>query len=223
MAELIYLSSDLTLDQTIESILLDTVLVNCDLTKSKVMTTLESFQGDRLAATVFLKKYALRDKDNRILELTLAEAKKRWAQVISAADTMSAEYYEELYEYFLPAGRQMLALGNDNLGKATLNNCYTHVIPEDSLEGIFEAGYTIAKTFSYGGGQGLDIGVLRPYGAEVSNTAKTSTGAVSFMKLYSTITGIIGQYGRRGALMITCPVNHPDIEHFIEIKQKTPN
>jgi len=222
MAELIYLPSGLTLDQMVNSILEDPELQNSGLTPDKVNQTVTYFGGDRLASVVFLKKYALRNNENQLLELTPLESFKRWATAVSAEDFGSLPIeYEELYHYFLPGGRQMLALGNPYLGKATLNNCYTHVIPEDSLEGIFEAAYVIAKTFSYGGGQGLDIGVLRPGGATVSNTAKTSTGAVSFMKLYSTITGVIGQYGRRGALMISCPVNHPDIENFIKIKQET--
>jgi ribonucleoside-diphosphate reductase alpha chain len=115
----------------------------------------------------------------------------------------------------------MVALGNPYIKKATPNNCYFHQIPEDSIEGIFEAAFALAKTFSYGGGQGIDIGQLRPKGAKVSNTARFSTGAISFLELYATITRIIGQNGRRGALMISCPITHPDIEDFIEVKRVT--
>lgn len=217
---LIYLPSSFSIDQAIESIMTDKDLQNVGLTPDKVKETIYSFEGNLLAATVFLKKYPLRDKDNKILEFTFSEAKDRWALAISSADTKPPEYYRSLYDYFLPGGRQMLMLGNP-LIKGTASNCFTHQIREDSLEGIFEAGFTLAKTFSYGGGQGIDIGVLRPKGAEVSNTAKYSTGAVSFMELFSTITRIIGQKGRRGALMISIPVNHPDIEDFIEIKHTT--
>lgn len=97
------------------------------------------------------------------------------------------------------------------------HNCYV-TETGDSLEGIFDAAYKIAKTYSYGGGQGLCIGKLRPAKARVSNSARFSTGAVSFMSLYSLVTGLIGQHGRRGALMITIPVDHPDIEEFLSIK-----
>ena len=76
----------------------------------------------------------------------------------------------------------------------------------------------MARTFSYGGGVGIDISNLRPRGALVHNSAKTTTGAVSFMDLYSMTTGLIGQRGRRGALMISMDVNHPDIEEFIDLK-----
>ncbi len=76
----------------------------------------------------------------------------------------------------------------------------------------------LARTFSYGGGVGIDISKLRPKGAKVNNAAKHTTGAVSFMELYSMTTGLIGQRGRRGALMISMDVNHPEIEEFIDIK-----
>lgn len=100
------------------------------------------------------------------------------------------------------------------------HNCYFTRIEEDSIEGIFEWCKKAARTYSYGGGNGVDIGVLRPKGTPVNNAARTSSGAVSFMELFSTTTGTIGQHGRRGALMITCPVDHPDIEEFIRIKGK---
>lgn len=99
------------------------------------------------------------------------------------------------------------------------HNCYVTKIEEDSLEGIYDAARKLARTYSYGGGIGLCIGELRPANAKVSNSARFSTGAVSFMELYSSTTGLIGQHGRRGALMITIPVTHPDIERFIEIKR----
>jgi len=103
--------------------------------------------------------------------------------------------------------------------KVTYSNCYALAQPEDDLEGIFKTAFELAKTFSYSGGVGIDISKLRPRGAKVSNAAKTTTGAVSFMDLYSLITQIIGQNGRRGALMISLQSNHPDIMEFIGIKK----
>lgn len=89
---------------------------------------------------------------------------------------------------------------------------------DDSIESIFDAAKKIARTYSYGGGVGIDIGNLAPNGARVNNAAKESSGAVSFMGLYDLVTGLISQRGRRGALMISIPVNHPDVEEFISIK-----
>lgn len=89
---------------------------------------------------------------------------------------------------------------------------------EDNIESIFETAGKLARTYSYGGGVGIDIGKLAPRGAKVNNTAKASTGSVSFMALYDLVTSLIGQCGRRAALMISIPVNHPDVEEFISIK-----
>ena len=117
---------------------------------------------------------------------------------------------------FLFGGR---ILANRNIpGNKTYSNCYVIAQPEDNLESIFDAAKKLARTFSYGGGCGIDIGKLCPKDAKVNNTAKKSSGAVSFMDLYNLTTGLIGQNGRRGALMISIPVNHPDIEDFIYIK-----
>ena len=79
----------------------------------------------------------------------------------------------------------------------------------------------MARTYSYGGGVGIDISKLRPRGAKVNNTAKETTGAVSFMPTFDTVTGTIGQCGRRGALMISISVNHPDVYEFVDIKANT--
>ncbi len=101
---------------------------------------------------------------------------------------------------------------------AVAHNCFVLPIKDDSLEAIFECAKEMARTYSQGGGVGIDISVLRPAGAPVRNAARTSTGAVSFMELYSLVTGTIGQHGRRGALMITIADNHPDVLAFIDIK-----
>lgn len=120
---------------------------------------------------------------------------------------------------FLYGGRILANRGLNKDGKKiTLSNCYVLSPPKDNLESIFETAGRLARTFSYGGGVGIDIGKLRPRGATVNNSAKETTGAVSFMDLYSMVTGLIGQNNRRGALMISIPVDHPDIEEFINIK-----
>ena len=120
---------------------------------------------------------------------------------------------------FLFGGRILSNRGMEKHGhKVTYSNCYVIAPPEDSIESIFEAASKLARTFSYGGGCGLDISKLSPRGAKVNNTARKTTGSVSFMELYSMITGLIGQNGRRGALMLSLDCNHPDLEEFIGIK-----
>lgn len=120
---------------------------------------------------------------------------------------------------FMPAGRILANRGLQKEGrKITYSNCYVVGAPEDNIESIFESSTKLARTYSFGGGCGIDIGKLRPNGSKVNNSAKTTTGACSFMDLYSLVTGLICQSGRRGALMISIPSNHPDIEEFITIK-----
>lgn len=124
-----------------------------------------------------------------------------------------------LQKKFLFGGRILSNRGLDKRGvKTTLSNCYVIAPPEDNIESIFECATKLARTYSYGGGCGIDISKLAPRGAKVRNTAKETSGSVSFMDLYSLVTGLIGQNGRRGALMISLACDHPDIEEFIEIK-----
>lgn len=223
MDKLIYLIDDF--EEVVNDILNDSDFEKCGLTRENVSRTVYSFSGDNIAASTFLKKYAVRNDDNVIIEFTLEEAKLRWATAVAGVEngfiksnSKDINYFEDLYEYFLPAGRQMLALGNDYIKKATFTNCYVTKIQDDSIEGIYDAAKRCARTYSYGGGIGICIGELRPCEARVSNSARFSTGAISFMELYSHTTGLIGQQGRRGALMITIPINHPDILDFIEMK-----
>lgn len=127
-----------------------------------------------------------------------------------------------LKKRFLFGGRILASRGlnkvDENINRS-LSNCYVLPRPSDNIESIFDCGKQMARTFSYGGGVGIDISNLAPRGAYVRNAAKKSSGAVSFMDLYSTITGLIAQEGRRGALMISMSCEHPDIEEFIDIKK----
>lgn len=118
---------------------------------------------------------------------------------------------------FLPAGRILSNIGiNDE--KCSLSNCYVITPPEDSIESIYKTCSKLARTYSYGGGCGIDISNLAPEGAKVHNQAKATSGAVSFMDTFSQVTQQIGQNGRRGALMISISDTHPDLEKFITIK-----
>lgn len=122
---------------------------------------------------------------------------------------------------FLFGGRILANRGLNNSGvKSTLSNCYVLSV-DDSIESIYKCCSDIARTYSYGGGVGIDISKLRPAGAFVNNSAKSTTGAVSFMKTFDVVTGTICQNGRRGALMISIDINHPDVEDFINIKANT--
>lgn len=142
----------------------------------------------------------------------------QWMKRISSGD----EELEKLIRQkkFIFAGRILANRGLQHRGtKVTFSNCYVVKPPTDSIEGIYEAAYKLARTFSYGGGIGVNIGKLRPKDSIVHNAAKSTSGAVSFMELFNMTTSIIGQNGRRGALMISMPIDHPDIEEFIDVKK----
>lgn len=130
------------------------------------------------------------------------------------------ELRQLIYEKkFLFGGRILANRGLENFGrKITLSNCYVITPPEDNLESIFDCAKKLARTYSYGGGCGIDISKLSPRGARINNAAKETTGSVSFMDLYSLVTGLIGQSGRRGALMLSILCDHPDLEEFIDLK-----
>lgn len=123
---------------------------------------------------------------------------------------------------FIFGGRILANRGLQKNGtKVTYSNCYVLSPPEDNIESIYDTCGKLARTFSYGGGVGIDISNLRPNGAPVHNAAKTTTGACSFMDTFAQVTDTIGQRGRRGALMISMDISHPDIEEFIDKKTNT--
>ena len=145
------------------------------------------------------------------------ESFDEWVDRVSGGDEDVKELI--LSKKFLFAGRILSNRGTQKDGrKVTYSNCYVIPPPEDSLESIFDCAKNLARTFSYGGGCGIDISKLSPKGAHINNAARETSGAVSFMDLYSLTTELIGQNGRRGALMISISCDHPDIEDFITIK-----
>lgn len=145
------------------------------------------------------------------------ESFDEWVDRVSSGDEDVKELI--LSKKFLFAGRILSNRGTQKDGrKVTYSNCYVIPPPEDSLESIFDCAKSLARTFSYGGGCGIDISKLSPKGAHINNAAKETSGAISFMDLYSLTTELIGQNGRRGALMISISCDHPDIEDFITIK-----
>ncbi len=187
--------------------------------------TLAAFGGDELRARVFYEKYALRDVDGKQIEKRPEDMWRRVARELAAPEKdeekrkeWSSKFYWLLENFrFVPGGRVLFGAGQTR--KSTLLNCYFFAIKEDSIEAIFDWCKEAARTYSFGGGVGTDISVLRPRGAPVNNSAIYSSGAVSFMELLSTTTGTIGQAGRRGALMITIRVDHPDVMEFIGVKR----
>ncbi|MEM1687571.1 MAG: ribonucleotide reductase N-terminal alpha domain-containing protein, partial [Zestosphaera sp.] len=180
---------------------------------------------NELAKSIYKNKYYLKDLDGNFIEERPEHVFLRVASFVASAEEKEENaikyariFYNLMYEgYFLPGGR-VLAGAGDLFRVKTLANCFVVIIEDDSIEGIYKAAYEAARTYSYGGGVGIDISVLRPKNSVVHNAALKSTGSVSFMELYSLTTGLIGQEGRRGALMLSIDVKHPDVFDFIDAK-----
>lgn len=147
------------------------------------------------------------------------ESFDEWLERVSGGNEDIKKLIKE--KKFLFGGRILSNRGVDDGTKVTLSNCYVVTPPEDNLESIFDCRKKLARTFSYGGGCGVDLTKLAPKGAKVRNQAKTSTGAVSFMEGFSNTAEEIGQNGRRGALMLSLDCHHPDLPDFINIKANT--
>ena len=201
-----------------------------NLQKNKEIPIHGDYLGDNdLAQNIYKKKYYLKDLNSELIEQKPEDVFKRLSSFIATVEGTKAnqkkwakKFNEELFEgHFIPGGR-VLAGAGDLYRLKTLANCFVTQIQSDEIDSIYKAAYECARTYSYGGGIGVDISSLRPKDSIVHNAADSSTGAVSFMELYSLTTGLIGQSGRRGALMLTIDVKHPDIEHFLKVK-KVPN
>ena len=142
------------------------------------------------------------------------ETFEEWLDRVSNKDEELKQLIRE--KKFIFGGRILAGRGTDM--KACMSNCFVLPAPKDNIESIFDTAKESARTFSYGGGVGFQLSNLRPNGMKVNNSAKTTTGAVSFMDLYSMVTEIIGQNNRKGALMLSMDIGHPDIEEFINVK-----
>jgi len=183
--------------------------------------SLKFFNNDELATDAFIKKYALRDKSGMVMEKTPADMWKRMAIAGASVEEDKALWERKFYEAFedfkaVPQGSIMFALGNQ-YQKSSCSNCFVFDV-EDSLESIADTSKEMMRTYSYRGGCGLDISKLRPADTQVNNAAIVSSGAASFMEHFSNITRMIGINGRRGALMLTIGIDHPDIEIFAKMK-----
>lgn len=189
--------------------------------------SIEYFRGDELAATVWVNKYALKDSFGRIYELTPDDMHWRIAREIARIEKRYPNPLpvEEIYEllrdfrYIVPQGSPMAGIGN-NFQMASLSNCFVigHDHPADSYGGIMKIDQEQVQLMKRRGGVGHDLSHIRPYGTPVLNSALTSTGVVPFMERYSNSTREVAQDGRRGALMLTISIKHPDAEKFIDAK-----
>ncbi len=186
--------------------------------------TLTAFAQDTLRARIFAEKYALRGADGTIQEHTPQQMWRRVAREVAAVEAPAQQQeWEERFVWLLsdfrvvPGGRILHAMGNPN--QVTALNCYVIPSPHDSIQGIYHTAWELAETFKRGGGCGVDLSSLRPKNAPVRNAARVSSGAASFMELYSVTTGTIGQRGRRGALMLTLADSHPDVLEFCRSKR----
>ncbi len=188
------------------------------------------FGGDDLAATVWVTKYALKDSFGNIYEKSPAEMHRRIAAEIERIERkypnpMSRDEVFALLDHFryvIPQGGPMTGIGN-HFQVASLSNCFVigHRHPADSYGGIFRIDEEQVQLMKRRGGVGHDLSHIRPTGSPVLNSALTSTGIVPFMERYSNSTREVAQDGRRGALMLSLSIKHPDAERFIDAKVDT--
>lgn len=202
------------------------------------MTALEYFKGDELAASTWLNKYAAEgentpdDMHRRLAkEFYRIESEYDWTSSKGVNGLKLSNYgyqrpgltEESIYnlfkdfKYIIPGGSVMSGCGTGAL--VSLSNCFVIGSPKDSYAEIMKTRSQQVQLMKRRGGVGYDLSELRPRGAKVNNAAKSSTGAASFMDVCSDITNEVAQNGRRGALMLSMSINHPDIEEFITKKQ----
>lgn len=185
------------------------------------------FEGDELAARVWATKYALKDSQGNYFELTPDDMHRRIAREIARIEKKYKNPMDEQllfdlmshFRYLVPQGSPMAGIGN-NLQVGSLSNCFVIGLngEPDSYGGIIKIDEEQVQLMKRRGGVGHDLSHLRPKGAEVKNSALTSTGLVPFMERYSNSTREVAQDGRRGALMLTVSVMHPDSEAFVDAK-----
>ncbi|MDE7467061.1 MAG: ribonucleoside-diphosphate reductase, adenosylcobalamin-dependent, partial [Muribaculaceae bacterium] len=187
----------------------------------------EYFGGDELAARVWANKYALKDSFGNLYELTPDDMHHRLAAEITRIEEKYPEpmSHQEVFDlmkdfrYIVPQGSPMTGIGN-NFQVGSLSNCFVIGIDgnPDSYGGIIRIDEEQVQLMKRRGGVGHDLSHIRPKGTPVKNSALTSTGLVPFMERYSNSTREVAQDGRRGALMMTVSIAHPDSEAFIDAK-----
>ena len=192
-----------------------------------IKASLKYFKGDDLAARVWVNKYALKDSFGNIFELTPDDMHRRLAKEIARIEQLypnpltEEEIFGVLkdFKYIVPQGGPMTGIGND-YQVASLSNCFVvgNDGNSDSYGGIMKIDQEQVQLMKRRGGVGHDLSHIRPKGSPVKNSALTSTGIVPFMERYSNSTREVAQDGRRGALMLSVSIKHPDSENFIDAK-----
>jgi len=185
----------------------------------------EYFGGDELAASVFLNKYALKDSDGNLYESTPEDLHRRLARELARIENKYPKPLGEddifalldKFKYIIPQGGPMSGIGN-NFQISSLSNCFVIGNGADSYGGIIKLDEEQAQLMKRRGGVGHDLSHIRPKGSPVKNSALTSTGIVPFMERFSNSTREVAQDGRRGALMLSTSIRHPDAEDFIDAK-----
>ena len=190
-------------------------------------SSLNYFNGDELAARVWVNKYALKDSYGNIFEKNPDDMHRRLAKEISRIENrypnpLSEDTIFEVlrdFKYIVPQGGPMTGIGNE-FQIASLSNCFVigNEGPSDSYGGVMKIDQEQVQLMKRRGGVGHDLSHIRPKGSPVKNSALTSTGIVPFMERYSNSTREVAQDGRRGALMLSVSINHPDSESFIDAK-----
>jgi ribonucleoside-diphosphate reductase alpha chain len=187
------------------------------------------FKGDELAARVWINKYALKDSFGNLYEKTPDDMHQRIAKEIVRTEQKYPNPLSENkimallkdFKYIVPQGSPMAGIGN-KFQIASLSNCFVigNNGDTDSYGGIMKIDQEQVQLMKRRGGVGHDLSHIRPKGSPVKNSALTSTGLVPFMERYSNSTREVAQDGRRGALMLSVSINHPDVSHFIDAKMK---
>ena len=188
--------------------------------------SLEYFEGDKLAASVFVGKYALKDLEGNYYEKTPEDMHRRLASEFARIEQkyenpMSEEEIFSLFDrfqYIVPQGSPMSGIGNDYQIQS-ISNCFVIESPHDSYGGILHADQQQVQIMKRRGGVGFDLSTIRPRGQSTSNAAKTTDGIGVFMDRFSNSCREVAQGGRRGALMLTIDCRHPEIMTFINIKR----
>lgn len=183
------------------------------------------FNGDELAAKVFVDKYALSDTNGNYFELTPEDMHKRLAKEFARIENkypnpMSEDEIFSLFKdfkYVVPQGSPMAGIGNP-YQLLSLSNCYVIDSPQDSYAGIMHTDQESAQIYKRRGGIGFDLSKIRPKGLAVNNAAKSTEGIVPFMERFSNTCREVALHGRRGALMLTIDVHHPQVVDFITAK-----
>lgn len=207
---------------------IERIKTQIDYAKNFNVNKFDFWWRDYIAKNILTKKY-YHDEELEVFNKGGTENEDiAFDMFVNRVASIVPEYDDEVMKFmknslysgdFILAGRSLYGAGAKGKFKSSMSNCYILPKPEDNLESIFDVSKEMARIFSYGGGCGVDISNLRPKNAKVKNVARTSSGAVSFMNLFSSVGELIAQQNRRGAILIAMDCTHPDIEDFLTIKQ----